>query len=111
MNNATRQHVLESAIKKYGSNQITKSIEEMAELTFALCKRNSVRGTDEESEKKKQQLNDNICEEIAEVQIMMEQMAIFFGKGKVDEWKEFKMQRLQKLISEEDIYGNSRQCK
>ena len=61
MNNATRQHVLESAVKKYGSNQITKSIEEMAELTFALCKRNSVRETDEESEKKKQQLNDNIC--------------------------------------------------
>lgn len=101
MNNATRQHVLESAIKKYGPNQITKSIEEMAELTFALCKRNAERGNDTESEKRKAQLNDNICEAIADVQIMMEQLAIMVGKGKVEEWREYKLQRLQKLISEE----------
>lgn len=107
MNNATKQHTLEEAIKTFGeSSQITKAIEEMAELMQALCKRNAVRGNDKASLELKAKLLDNICEETADVMIMMEQIAIMAGKGKVEEWKENKLQRLQKRINERKENGN-----
>ena len=57
-------------------SQKVKAIEEMAELTQALCK------------------DTNIAEEIADVQILLEQLKIVYP-----EWKEFENKKLQRLES------------
>ena len=65
--------------------------EEMSELTKEICK--NFRGA----------ANANaIAEEIADVQIMCEQMAFIFDEQKVAEQKKFKLERLAKRVEEAD---------
>jgi len=67
----TRTEVLNTAIKEYGmSAQMDMCIEECSELIKALLKyrRNEDR-----------QALENICEEMADVQIMLDQMRLLFG--------------------------------
>lgn len=67
--------VLSSAIHTYGkTGQIRLCIEEMAELTKALCK--LYRQSDHEQY---QACLENIREEIADVKIMLAQMEMIFG--------------------------------
>lgn len=86
------QEIYKSAIEKYGANhQMMMAIEEMAELTKELCK--NMRGR-----KNKEQ----IAEEIADVQIMLEQMKILFDcETAVCFYQDEKLQRLQKRIENE----------
>lgn len=61
------------AIEYWGKNsQITKAIEEMSELITALVRRPAYRATDED-----------VAEEIADVLIMMKQLAMIFGEDLV----------------------------
>lgn len=63
--------------------QIWMAVEEMAELTNALCKI------------KRGRINlEDIVTEIADVQIMMEQLQLFFGKEEVDTERNRKLIRL-----------------
>lgn len=65
----TEQDVLRSAIDTYGAvMQITVAFEEMSELQKELCK--YLRGSGSQ---------ENIAEEIADVEIMMEQMKMLFN--------------------------------
>ena len=74
---------------------IKMCIEEMSELTKELCKnwRKAKRNTPEQI--------DHICEEIADVQNMIDQMQLVFGEKKVEEYRQMKKTRTEKKLDEE----------
>ena len=79
-----RNNLLALAIQAWGEeSQELMAIEECAELTKALCKIS--RGGSA----------DDVIEEIADVQIMLEQMKIIFGEENVRHAEEKKLQRLE----------------
>ena len=98
MNNS-EQEILERAINTFGVNsQVDMAIEEMAELTKALLKyRRCCNGDAYVDDKDK--LFGNVIEEMADVQIMLNQLYIMFGepvnypKDKIERLKE----RLDKI--------------
>ncbi len=75
--------------------QIKMCIEEMSELTKELCKnwRKSTKNSPEQIE--------HICEEIADVQNMIDQMQLMFGEEKVEKYRQEKIERTQKRLDEE----------
>ena len=75
--------------------QIKMCIEEMSELTKELCK-NWRKGKHNTSEQIK-----NICEEIADVQNMADQMQMIFGEELVEKFRKEKIERTQKRLDEE----------
>lgn len=83
---------LNRAIAEFGaSNQLDMAIEEMSELIKEICK--SKRGSDNK---------EKVCEEIADVYIMLEQLKLIYGLSDDDigEWVKFKVRRLQGLTKE-----------
>ena len=74
--------------------QIKMCIEEMSELTKELCKnyRENFRGTPQQIEK--------ICEEIADVQNVVDKMQHIFGEERVDEIRAQKIERTKPLLEE-----------
>ena len=87
------KETLEEAIATYGTrNQIVVAIEELSELQKELCKflRNNTM--------------ENISEEIADVEIMLEQMImIFSSRATVDLWKQRKLERLQNRLNNNEV--------
>ncbi len=77
------------AIEKWGAEeQICMVFEEMAELQKELCKK--LRGKENTIE---------IAEEIADVEIMLEQMKLLFDiEEGVEKYKKFKLERLEKRV-------------
>lgn len=85
------KEILSDAVELYGADaQITVAIEEMSELTKELCKA------------KRGKANiDNIAEEIADVEIMVEQLKIIFDcTNKIEQSRRFKIDRLVKRMLE-----------
>ena len=92
-----------AAVRVFGTRrQIWKSVEEMGELTTALMRfpdRGSV---------------DDVITEIADVMITVSQLALMFGEKRVMDEVEYKIERLQSRIEQEetlqkqlkDYYGN-----
>lgn len=85
----TTKQIMEQAIKTYGkAGQLTKAIEEMSELQKELCKaitEGSTAGTLE-----------SIAQEMADVEIMLEQLKIIFSnRERVEDWKKLKIARLE----------------
>ena len=93
---------LEKIINHYGmSKQLYKATEELAELIQALCK---WAVTDAETNTDKLiNLEENIIEEMADVQIMLEQLKIFFAVNPqgFEEKMKYKIDRTLKRIKEE----------
>lgn len=86
-----RQEIYKQAIAQYGVEPQRKmAIEEMAELTNALMKFDRGRNTVED-----------IVEEIADVTIMMQQLAIIYGQKAVDLQIDYKTARLAKRLNKE----------
>ena len=84
------RRILQSAVITYGQNaQILMCIEECAELTNALAKIPRNRVTEDE-----------IITEIADVSIMIDQLAMMFGEDKVFKERQRKIQRLKMRLSE-----------
>lgn len=84
--------VTKRAVDVFGrESQINMAIEEMAELTDALCKIR--RGRVEP---------DAVITEIADVQIMMAQLAHIFGVNAVAAERVRKIERLERRIAEHD---------
>ena len=80
--------VYSQALNKWGAESQTMILfEEMAELQNAICK----------YIRKRNNIYD-VATEIADVQIMAEQMSILFGKEIVDSEKERKFERLKKRL-------------
>ena len=74
----------------YGmAHQSKKAIEEMSELTKALCKIDGVPAIDPKNE---MYLID-VIEEIADVIVMMEQLKLFFGQKQIEDTIDLKIDR------------------
>lgn len=94
-----RKEILERAIDTYGMQaQVDMCLEEMSELAKALLKMRRP-GGDIAAKLA------NIREEIADVQIMIDQMRIIYGLDEVDRAEQAKLARLEnRLASEADKY-------
>lgn len=85
--------ILINAINHYGADaQIAKAVEELAELQQALCKYLCTRS---------ESVRDNIIEEIADVEIMLQQIKMIFNinQSEVENVKDFKLSRLAERIA------------
>ena len=91
MSEYTEKHIFRSAIDTYGAvMQITVAFEEMSELQKELCKHLRGIGSQE-----------NIAEEIADVEIMMEQMKMLFNcETAVLQMREKKVNRLKERMEQ-----------
>ena len=77
------------AVRIFGEySQCVKAMEECGELVHALARK----VLDQEPNL------DNICEEIADVEILMEQMRVIFGDAFIDKWKEKKLKKLEGVV-------------
>lgn len=94
-----KREVLECAISSYGETaQLIMAIEEMSELTKALCKYKRAKTPEDVFS-----VFDNITEEIADVKIMLEQIEIMFGcRCAVKRWETMKINRLKKRLESEN---------
>ena len=93
MTTEERRALLDRAITAYGAPaQMDMAVEEMAELTKALCKVKRVSCTAEAKA-----VLENVVEEMADVQIMLDQLRIIFGRSTA-EAKEYKLERLKKRL-------------
>lgn len=77
------------AVRTFGENaQCIKAMEECGEMVHALARK--VLDQDPNF--------DNICEEVADVEILMEQMRVVFGDAFIDKWKQNKLEKLNKVV-------------
>lgn len=94
----TREEILTRAVRTYGKEaQMKMMIEEMSELTKALCK---IWRTDPGSPEEAKAAQ-SILEEAADVQIMIDQIRIMFGSTEQIEAK--KVDRLRFRLDEYDF--------
>ena len=86
--------ICRAALEAFGAeSQITMVFEEMAELQDVLCK--FLRGRVDEDTRT------HIAEEIADVEIMLQQMKILFDcAGQVETFRRYKLERLAERIKE-----------
>ncbi len=90
-----RKEILERAIHTYGQHaQVDMCLEEMAELAKALLKMRRSGGDIADK-------LDNIREEIADVQIMIDQMRMIYGDEAVERVERDKLTRLENRIASE----------
>lgn len=98
----TAKEIMQKAINTYGvENQMIKTVEELSELSQALCKSIVRLNYTKEKTSLEDDLKsvDNIFEEIADVEIMLEQCKIMFQCDKeVNEWKQEKIKRLERRL-------------
>lgn len=93
MTTEERRALLDRAITAYGAPaQMDMAVEEMAELTKALCKVKRVSCAAEAKA-----VLENVVEKMADVQIMLDQLRIIFGRSTA-EAEECKLERLKKRL-------------
>ena len=92
MTEEQKKKIMQQAIDTYGADaQMLMAIEEMSELTKAICKYSRASTANDECT-----AFNNLTEEIADVRIMLEQIEIIFGcSGAVKEWETMKLERLK----------------
>lgn len=103
--------VLKQAINTYGEfNQMNMAIEEMSELTKAICKlrraSNELQNANFMFEKLKiiAVERKNIIEEVADCLIMLEQLKMIFNcEDEVNEQIDFKINRLKERLNNERL--------
>ena len=93
-----RPEVLQEAVAAYGTHaQVDMAIEEMSELTKALCKERRC-GLGQGS---RAQAHANIIEEIADVVIMLAQLLIIFDKDReIQKETDYKLNRLAERLAD-----------
>ena len=97
--------VYKRAVDVWGiDSQMGMMTEEAAELIQALSKFNRSRN---KSEEEKKEAFDHVCEEIADVENMINQMRYIFDNKVIDMYKEQKLKRtLEKIIKSENKRNN-----
>ncbi len=101
--------ILENAVEKYGDDQLVVAMEELAELIQALSKVYRYKDGVYDS-KEIYAIFKNAAEEIADVEIMLEQLKIYFENNQtlfyfndtVGLFKEQKIERLREIMRRED---------
>ena len=92
------ERIMQQAIETYGVQaQCDVAIEEMAELTKAIMKLRRVA----DDYGKTQAALDNLLEEIADVDIMIEQTKIMWGPKQVEEYRRKKLERLERRLNDD----------
>ena len=100
--NDEQRSTLELAIEIYGvNNQVDMCLEEMSELTKALLKYRRFSDALNISKERKDGLLANIIEEIADVIVMCEQMAMVHGEDYVKAMLNHKIERLAERLHKE----------
>lgn len=92
----TSKEIMQKAIDTYGvENQIIKTVEELSELSQALCKFLLKPYTESD-----RTILDNIYEEMADVEIMLEQCKMIFyeSEDKINDYKKKKIKRLERRL-------------
>ena len=93
-----KSNILAKAIKHYGQEmQIDKMVEEAAELITAIAKMRIALNSDEGITNEVA----NVIDELADVQIMTDQLTIMFGEANVNNRIAFKLTRLNQRIQDE----------
>lgn len=96
--NKQERAVLKAAIDKYGNDsQLAVAQEECAELIQAISKLNSASSSDHPGRTAKVAMN-NLMEETADVQIMLDQIRIMYPSHAYDTIRAQKIARLQKRM-------------
>lgn len=96
MTTEERRALLDRAITTYGAPaQMDMAVEEMAELTKALCKIKRAQAGCEVTA-----AIGNVIEEMADVQIMLDQLRIIFHRS-TEEVEEAKLERLKTVLTAE----------
>lgn len=101
----TRNELYVMALLQWGEGpQIAMALEEMCELSHALLKywRSPYKGVDPK-------IFDKIHEEIADVEIMMEQLRLIFASPAIDKWKQIKIDRMEERLSEKTVKRETEQ--
>lgn len=102
----TSKEVLQKAINTYSvENQMIKTVEELSELSQALCKSLVRLNYTKEKISLEDDLKsvDNIFKEMADVEIMLEQCKIMFQCDKeVNRWKQKKIERFKRRMGGEN---------
>jgi hypothetical protein len=93
----TEQEILSGALEKWSDLQVVIAIEELSELQKALCKYMRNR----ESSRFDDSYKHTIGEEIADVEIMCDQLRMYFGC--TETVREYRKQKINRL--EERIWG------
>lgn len=89
------ERIMRHAIETYGVQaQCDVAVEEMAELTKAIMKIRRVA----DDYGKTQAARENLLEEIADVDIMIDQMKIMWGPKQVEEYRRKKLERLDRRL-------------
>jgi len=102
MTTEERRALLDRAITTYGAPaQMDMAVEEMAELTKALCKvKRATPGATTTA------AVSNVIEEIADVQIMLDQLRIIFHRS-TEEIEEAKLERLKNRLDGRNNWRDS----
>lgn len=88
------KRIMQGAVAFYGKDsQHLKTMEEAAEVIQAVAKL-SFASTDENLEKN----IDHLMEELADMQVMIDQMRIMYPAGAIDDWYAIKLRKLQEKI-------------
>ena len=86
--------IYRAAVKAFGVvDQKLKAIEELAELQRALA-RDVTLDAPEEAER-------NVEEEIADVEIMLNQLRLIYDPSEIDDWRDSKLERLARMAGVE----------
>lgn len=102
MDAEARRALLEHAIRLYGEPaQMDMAVEEMAELTKALCKIKRAQAGCEVTA-----AIGNVVEEMADVQIMLDQLRIIFHRS-TEEVEEAKLERLKNRLDGRNNWQDS----
>lgn len=98
--NKQERAVLKAAIDKYGNDsQLAVAQEECAELIQAISKLNRAGSSDHPGRTAKAAMN-NLMEEAADVQIMLDQIRIMYPSHAYDTIRTQKIARLEKRINQ-----------
>lgn len=98
-NSSGLKTLCEKAISKWGeAAQIHKAIEELLELAIALTRYQNLNLRDEDYQEKAYKILDNIHEEREDVEIMLRQLDVIFGRS--EEWQRKKYAHLQLIVGD-----------
>lgn len=98
-NSSGLKTLCEKAISKWGeAAQINKAIEELSELVIALTRYQNLNLRDEDYQEKAYKILDNIHEEREDVEIMLRQLDVIFGRS--EEWQRKKYAHLQLIVGD-----------
>lgn len=98
MSDKEKKTIYQLAVEKYGANnQMNMALEECGEFIVAINKFRRAKNNTDATE-----ASDNICDEVADVIIMMEQMQVMFGIDRVERIKVEKLKRLEQRLHGKD---------